>query len=116
MKGQGATDRVRRLFAAAGTERAAGPDGSGPYLLTWMDVAEADSFQRAYSWIGARPLDPAEHDGYVADTARTGVEPGAPDPLGTEAEFPLPLLRLLPTEIAPVRTAAPIAHIRSVSQ
>jgi hypothetical protein len=91
MKGQGATDRVRRLSAAAIAGRAAGPDGSGSHLITWVDIAEADSFLRAHSWTGARPLDPAERGGYVTDVARIGVQPGVPDPPGTKAKLLLPL-------------------------
>jgi hypothetical protein len=104
MKGQGATDRVRGLFAAAIAERAAGPDGSGSHLLTWVDIAEADSFPRTHSSDGARPFDPAERDGSVADTARIGVEPGVFDPLGRK--LPLPLPRLLLTGVMPVQSAA----------
>ena len=68
------------------------PDGrpysaSDPHLLTWVHIAEADSFLRAHSSFGTRPLDPAERDGYVADMARIGVELGVPDPPRTEAEL-----------------------------
>ena len=91
MKGQGATDRVRRLSATAVAERVAGPHGSGPHLVTWGDIAEADRFLRAHSSFGARPLDPAGRDGYVIDVARIGVEPGVPDPPVSEAKLPLPL-------------------------
>jgi hypothetical protein len=97
MKGQGATDRVRRVSAVAVAERAAGPYGSGPHLLTWVDIAKADNFLRAHSSFGVRPFDPAERGGDVADMARIGVVPGVPDPSGTEANLPLPLPRL-PTE------------------
>jgi uncharacterized protein (DUF2236 family) len=75
-------------------ERVAGtaPDGrpysaSDPHLLTWVHIAEADSFLRAHSSFGVRPLDPAERDGYVADMARIGIELGVPDPPRTEAEL-----------------------------
>ena len=66
------------------------PDGrpyaaSDPHLLTWVHVAEADSFLRAYSCFGTRPLDQAGRDGYVADMARIGAELGVPDPPRTEA-------------------------------
>jgi uncharacterized protein (DUF2236 family) len=66
------------------------PDGrpyaaSDPHLLTWVHVAEADSFLRAYSCFGTRPLDQAARDGYVADMARIGAELGVPDPPRTEA-------------------------------
>ncbi len=68
------------------------PDGrpysaSDPHLLTWVHIAEADSFLRAHSSFGTRPLDPAERDGYVADMARIGFELGVPDPPRTEAEL-----------------------------
>ena len=104
MKGQGATDRVRRVSAVAVAEWVAGPYGSGPHLLTWVDIAKADSFPRAHSSFGVRPLDPAERGGDVADMARIGVEPGVFDPLGRK--LPLPLPRLLLTGVMPVRPAA----------
>jgi uncharacterized protein (DUF2236 family) len=68
------------------------PDGrpyaaSDPHLLTWVHIAEADSFLRAYSSFGTRPLDQAGRDGYVTDMARIGAELGVPDPPRTEAEL-----------------------------
>ena len=68
------------------------PDGrpyaaSDPHLLTWVHIAEADSFLRAHTRFGARPLDQAGRDGYVADLARIGIELGVPDPPRTEAEL-----------------------------
>src|ERR1700722_7212341 len=68
------------------------PDGrpytaSDPHLLTWVHIAEADSFLRAHACFGARPLDKAARDGYVADMARIGTELGVPDPPRTEAEL-----------------------------
>src|SRR5204862_6051522 len=60
---------------------------SDPHLLTWMHIAEADSFLRAHTRFGARPLDQAGRDGYVADLARIGAELGVPDPPRTEAEL-----------------------------
>jgi uncharacterized protein (DUF2236 family) len=68
------------------------PDGrpyaaSDPHLLTWVHIAEADSFLRAHSSFGTRPLDQAGRDGYVADMARIGAELGVPDPPRTEAEL-----------------------------
>lgn len=68
------------------------PDGrpyaaSDPHLLTWVHIAEADSFLRAHSSFGVRPLDQAGRDGYVADMARIGAELGVPDPPRTEAEL-----------------------------
>jgi uncharacterized protein (DUF2236 family) len=68
------------------------PDGrpyaaSDPHLLTWVHIAETDSFLRAYTCFGTRPLDGAGRDGYVADMARIGAELGVPDPPRTEAEL-----------------------------
>ncbi len=84
-----ATDRVRAIH-----ERVTGtaPDGrsyaaSDPHLLTWVHIAEADSFLRAHTRFGARPLDQAGRDGYVADLAKVAVALGVPDPPQTEAEL-----------------------------
>ena len=68
------------------------PDGrpyaaSDPHLLTWVHIAEADSFLRSHARFGAHPLDQAGRDGYVADLARIGAELGVPDPPRTEAEL-----------------------------
>jgi uncharacterized protein (DUF2236 family) len=68
------------------------PDGreyaaSDPRLLTWVHIAETDSFLRAHARFGAQPLDQAGRDGYVADMARIGAGLGVPDPPGTEAEL-----------------------------
>src|ERR1700691_135763 len=81
--------RVRAIH-----ERGTGtaPDGrahaaSDPRLLTWVHIAEADSFLSAYSRFGAHPLDQPERDAYVADMARIGAALGVPDPPRTEAEL-----------------------------
>ena len=60
---------------------------SDPHLLTWVHIAEADSFLRAHSRFGTQPLDQAGRDGYVADMALIGAELGVPDPPRTEAEL-----------------------------
>ena len=79
---QRAVDRVRRVH-----EHVTGiaPDGrsyraADPHLLRWVHVAETDSFLRCHQRYGARPLDEAGCDGYVADTARIAIELGVPDP------------------------------------
>jgi uncharacterized protein (DUF2236 family) len=86
---QQAIARVRAIH-----ERVTGtaPDGrpyaaSDPHLLTWVHIAETDSFLRAHSCFGTSPLDKAGRDGYVADMARIGAELGVPDPPCTEAEL-----------------------------
>jgi uncharacterized protein (DUF2236 family) len=86
---QEAIGKVRAIH-----ERVTGtaPDGrpyaaSDPRLLTWVHIAEADSFLHAHSLFGARPLDQAGRDGYVADLARIGAALGVPEPPRTEAEL-----------------------------
>jgi uncharacterized protein (DUF2236 family) len=86
---QAAVARVRAIHQrVTGTA----PDGrpyaaADPHLLTWVHIAEADSFLRAHSRFGTRPLDQAGRDGYVAEMARIGRELGVPDPPLTEAEL-----------------------------
>jgi uncharacterized protein (DUF2236 family) len=79
---QEACDRVRAVH-----ERVRGitADGlaysaSDPRLLCWVHIAEVDSFLRAHQRYGARPLDDAGCDGYVADMARIAAALGVPDP------------------------------------
>ena len=86
---QEAIARVRAVH-----ERITGiaPDGrpyaaSDPHLLTWVHIAEADSFLRAHTRFGVSALDQAGRDGYVADMAKIGAELGVPDPPRTEAEL-----------------------------
>jgi len=82
-------NRVRKIHRRV---TGVAPDGrpyaaADPHLLTWVHIAEADSFLRAHSRFGAQPLDQAGRDGYVADMARIAVELGVPDPPRTEAEL-----------------------------
>jgi uncharacterized protein (DUF2236 family) len=93
-----AIDRVRSIH-----RRVAGvaPDGrpyaaSDPELLTWVHVAEADSFLRAYAAFGSRPLTQAERDGYVADMAVIGARLGVPDPPVTQAGLTAAIERFRP--------------------
>jgi uncharacterized protein (DUF2236 family) len=86
---QAAIGRVRAIH-----ERVTGtaPDGrpyaaSDPHLLTWVHIAEADSFLRAHARFGSRPLDQEGRDGYVADMAQIATALGVPDPPRTEAEL-----------------------------
>ena len=86
---QDAVDRVRRVHTrVTGTV----PDGTtyradDPHLLRWVHVAEADSFLRCHQRYGARPLDAAGCDGYVADAARIALALGVPDPPRTRREL-----------------------------
>ncbi|HUY49582.1 MAG TPA: oxygenase MpaB family protein [Streptosporangiaceae bacterium] len=83
------TERIKAIHRrVTGTA----PDGrpyeaSDPRLLTWVHIAEADSFLRAHNRFGAQPLDQAGRDGYVADLARIAIELGVPDPPRSEAEL-----------------------------
>lgn len=68
------------------------PDGTpyradDPHLLMWVHVAEIDSFLRAHQVYGARPLDQAGRDAYVAQTALVAGKLGVIDPPTTEAEL-----------------------------
>lgn len=58
---------------------------SDPHLLTWVHVAEVDSFLLAHQVYGRRPLDRAGRDRYVAQTAEIALRLGAEDPPTTEA-------------------------------
>jgi len=87
-----ARETIARVRAIHQKITGTAPDGrpyaaSDPHLLTWVHIAEADSFLRAHTRFGAEPLDQAGRDGYVADLAQIGAELGVPDPPRTEAEL-----------------------------
>jgi uncharacterized protein (DUF2236 family) len=87
-----AQETIKRVRSIHRRVTGIAPDGrpyaaSDPHLLTWVHIAEADSFLRAHSRFGAHPLDQAGRDGYVADMARIAAELGVPDPPRTEAEL-----------------------------
>ncbi|UQX88345.1 DUF2236 domain-containing protein [Jatrophihabitans telluris] len=68
------------------------PDGrsysaTDPHLLSWVHLAEVDSFLRAHDRYGAEPLTAAERDGYVADTARVAAALGVVDAPTTVSEL-----------------------------
>ena len=52
---------------------------SDPHLIRWVHVAEIDSFLRAHDRYGARSLDSAGRDAYVAETAHVARALGAVD-------------------------------------
>ena len=119
----GRADDARAAIARvrAVHERVTGtaPDGrpyaaSDPHLLTWVHIAEADSFLRAHSRFGTRPLDQAGRDGYVADMARIGRELGVPDPPLTEAELADRIARYRP-ELAATAQAREAARFLLVN-
>jgi uncharacterized protein (DUF2236 family) len=87
-----AQEAIARVRAVHQHVTGTAPDGrpyeaSDPHLLTWVHIAEADSFLRAHTRFGAHPLDQVGRDGYVADMAEIGIRLGVPDPPRTEAEL-----------------------------
>ncbi|MEU1853210.1 oxygenase MpaB family protein [Streptomyces sp. NPDC019990] len=88
---QRAVDHVRGIHRRIrGTTTGGEPyQAADPHLLGWVHAAETDSFLRAHARFGARPLDAAGYDAYVADTARVAEALGVTDPprnLGELAE------------------------------
>src|SRR5580704_4232786 len=87
-----AQQAIARVRAVHQRVTGTAPDGrpyaaSDPHLLTWVHIAETDSFLRAHACFGSRLLDQAGRDEYVCDMARIGTELGVPDPPRTEAEL-----------------------------
>ncbi|MBF4769959.1 DUF2236 domain-containing protein [Nocardioides agariphilus] len=86
---QQAVDAVRAIHGrVSGTL----PDGttysaSDPHLLSWVHVAEVESFLMAHQVYGKRPLDQAGRDTYVAQTAVVARKLGVVDPPTTEDEL-----------------------------
>ncbi|MGH3355660.1 MAG: oxygenase MpaB family protein [Nocardioidaceae bacterium] len=58
---------------------------SDPHLLAWVHLAEVYCFLRAHQRYGARPLDRAGRDGYVADAAVVAGRLGVQHPPTDEA-------------------------------
>jgi uncharacterized protein (DUF2236 family) len=86
---QQAVDAVRAIHDRV---NGAMPDGTSydandPHLLEWVHVAEIQSFLLAHRRYGARPLDQAGYDEYVAQAAEVARRLGATDPPTTEAEL-----------------------------
>jgi uncharacterized protein (DUF2236 family) len=108
---QDAVDRVRRVHTyVTGTDLDGVPyRADDPHLLRWVHVAEADSFLRCHQRYGARPLDAAGCDGYVADAARIAEALGVTDPPRTRAELSAaldayrPELRVTPASLEAAR-------------
>ena len=86
---QQAVDMVRSIHArVTGTTDDGTPySASDPHLLLWVHVAEIESFLFAHQAYGARPLDQAGRDEYVAQTAEVARRLGVTDPPTTEAEL-----------------------------
>ena len=67
-----------------------------PHLLTWVHVAEVDSFLTAHQRFGRRPLGAAETDTYVAQAAEVARRLGASDVPTTRAGLRATLERFRP--------------------
>ncbi len=77
------------------------PDGrpyraDDPHLLTWVHVAEVDSFLTAHQLYGERPLDAPGADAYLAQAAEVARRLGAEDVPTTRAELAAALERYRP--------------------
>lgn len=82
---EGAQRMVDHINRVHGTVAGTAPDGRrydarDPHLLTWVHVAEIDSFLTAYQRYARTPLTAAEADTYVAQTGWAAGELGVPDP------------------------------------
>lgn len=67
-----------------------------PHLITWVHVAEIDSFLTAHQRFGVRPLEPAAMDTYVAQAAGVAVRLGGTDVPTTYAELRATIERYRP--------------------
>ncbi|MDO5502074.1 MAG: oxygenase MpaB family protein [Actinomycetia bacterium] len=85
----GTIENAERLIAAirAMHERVVGETADGrsyaasdPHLLTWVHVAEIETFLTCYQTFSPRPLSPADADTYVAQTAHVARLLGVLDP------------------------------------
>ena len=79
--------RVRGIHEGV---RGKAPDGrpyaaSDPHLLTWVHIAETDSFLQAHQRYAVTPLTPAQADTYVAQSCVVASRLGVIDPPTTVA-------------------------------
>lgn len=82
-------DRINRVH---GTVHGSAPDGRqydarDPHLLTWVHVAEIDSFLTAYQRYSRTPLSAVEADTYVEQTGWAAGALGVPEPPRTVAQL-----------------------------
>lgn len=87
-----AQDMVDRIRAVHERVRGKTEDGrpyraSDPRLLTWVHIAEADSFLTAYERYGERPLGPGEADEYLQQSGRVAAALGAENVPQTRREL-----------------------------
>ncbi|OEJ30445.1 oxygenase MpaB family protein [Streptomyces subrutilus] len=96
---EAAVARVREVHARIRGRTAEGVPyrADDPELLTWVHIAEADCFLRAHQRYGMHPLDPADCDAYLADTARVARALGADRPPENARELALRMADYRPT-------------------
>ena len=87
-----AREAIARVRAVHERVTGTAPDGrpyaaTDPHLLTWVHLAEVDSFLAAHCRFGSKPLDQAGRDAYVTDMAMIGAALGVPDPPRTQTEL-----------------------------
>jgi uncharacterized protein (DUF2236 family) len=84
-----AVERVRTVHERiqGRTEAGEAYRAADPHLLTWVHIAEVDSFLRAHRRYGQQRLTEAGYDAYVAQTARVATALGAADPPRDQAEL-----------------------------
>jgi len=87
-----ADDLIERIRGIHERVRGSAPDGrryaaSDPHLLTWVHIAEVDSFLQAHQRYAVTPLTPAEADRYVAQTCVVAARLGVIEPPTTVAEL-----------------------------
>lgn len=95
---QAMVDRVRGIHERV---RGRAPDGrpyraSDPHLLTWVHIAEADSFLAAHQRYSLTPLTPSEADEYVAQSGHVATRLGATQVPTTVAELEDTIARYRP--------------------
>ena len=95
---QQAVDAVRAIHDRVhGTMPDGTPyDANDPHLLTWVHIAEIQSFLLAHQRFGAHPLDQAGYDEYVAQAAFVSRKLGVLHPPTTEAELHAAVERFRP--------------------
>lgn len=79
-----------------------------PHLLTWIHVAEVDSFLTAHTAYGRDRLTAAQKDAYVAEAATVARALGAVDVPTTTAQLAVTIERYRP-ELAPTPEALDVA-------
>ncbi|SDM40349.1 Uncharacterized conserved protein, DUF2236 family [Allokutzneria albata] len=89
---QHAEEAIAHVRAVHERIRGTAPDGrpyqaGDPHLLGWVHAAEIDSFLRCYQRYGPKPLNGAECDAYVTDTARIAEGLGVLGPPRSRAEL-----------------------------